>query len=126
MGVSYELSRREGRIGGPEKPLSELGRCGYQKFWEARVANAIIGMRNKASMTVEEVSRHCWMAVDDVIIALKEMDLLEPRKKGAALLISKKRVREWAVMNKVDLVPPVDTECFFEEWMPIIADETDS
>ena len=126
MGVSYELSRREARIGGPEKPLSELGRRGYIKFWKARVASAILGMRNKSSMTVEEVSQHCWMSVDDVITALKEMELLEPRKKGAALLISKSRVREWAAANNVDLVPPMDVDCFLEEWMPVLADETDS
>ena len=125
MAVSYELSRREGRIGGPEKPLSELGRRGYVKFWEARVASAILSMRNKTSMTVEEVSQHCWMSVDDVITALKEMGLLEPRKKGAALLISKSRVTEWAAVNNVDLVPPVDVGCFVEEWMPLIVEETD-
>ena len=117
MGVSYELSKRENRIGGPEKPLSELGRKGYLKFWEARVASAILGIRNKSSMTPEEVARQCWMLVDDVIVALKEMGMLEARKKGAGFLIAKDRARNWAQVNNINLNPPVDESCFVEEWM---------
>ena len=43
MGISYELSRREGRYGGPEKPLSELGKRGYRQFWMGRVAREVLG-----------------------------------------------------------------------------------
>ncbi|KAL8946521.1 MAG: hypothetical protein Q9222_007099, partial [Ikaeria aurantiellina] len=38
IALSYELSRLvDRRIGGPERPLSALGRIGYLKFWGARV-----------------------------------------------------------------------------------------
>ncbi|MCJ1253981.1 hypothetical protein MMC24_001795 [Lignoscripta atroalba] len=120
MGVSYELSKREGRIGGPEKPLSELGRRGYLRFWEARVARAILGMKAKSSMTVAEVAQGCWMLVDDVVVVLKEMEVLAVRTKGdGSVVVSKARVREWAEANDVDLTPPVDEECFVvDEWLP--------
>ena len=122
MGVSYELSKRENRIGGPEKPLSELGRKGYLKFWEARVASAILGIRNKSTVTTEEVARQCWMLVDDVIVALKEMGMLETRKKGAGFLLAKDRARNWAQVNNINLHPPVDESCFVEEWMQTISE----
>ncbi|MCJ1387912.1 hypothetical protein MMC18_000755 [Xylographa bjoerkii] len=119
MGVSYELSKREGRIGGPEKPLSELGRKGYLKFWEARVASAVLFMRNKSTVTAEEIARHCWMLVEDVIMVLKEMGMLEARKKGAGYVLAKSKVRTWANADNADLLPPVDESCFVEEWMPV-------
>ncbi|KAI2624521.1 acyl-CoA N-acyltransferase [Xylaria nigripes] len=42
MGVSYEISRREGILGGPEKPISELGRKGYKRFWAGEVVRWIL------------------------------------------------------------------------------------
>jgi len=123
MGISYELSKRERNIGGPEKPLSELGKKGYLKFWEARVATAILGVRNKSTLTVQEIADLCWMVRDDVMVALKEMGLLEPRKRGAAMLISKSRVRQWASVSGVDLTPPVEEGCFLDDWVPEVRDD---
>ncbi|KAL8840577.1 MAG: hypothetical protein Q9170_001263 [Blastenia crenularia] len=118
MGISYELSRMEDRIGGPEKPLSELGRIGYLKFWEARVANAIIGMKNKSTVTVEEIAESCWMLAEDVVSTLKEMDVLgtEKRRDGS-LVISKAKVREWIIISRVNLTQPVDEEGFVEDFL---------
>ncbi|KAI1822587.1 acyl-CoA N-acyltransferase [Xylaria intraflava] len=49
MGVSYEISRREGILGGPEKPISELGRKGYKRFWAGEVARWILELDLPAS-----------------------------------------------------------------------------
>ena len=113
MGVSYELSRREGRIGGPEKPLSELGRRSYLKFWEARVAREVLKLRSKSSLDVEELAERCSMLVDDVVGTLKEMGVCEVRKVDG-VGISKSRIREWVERNKINLTPPVNEEGFLE------------
>ena len=119
MGASYELSKREGRIGGPEKPLSDMGRKGYIKFWEARVASTILEMKVKTTMTVEEIATRCWLLPEDAVAALKSMDVLEKSKKADNdLVVSKARVREWVAKYKVDLTSPVSAEAFIEEAMP--------
>lgn len=118
MGASYELSKREGRIGGPEKPLSELGRKGYIKFWEVRVANAILGMKIKSTMTVEELATRCWLLPEDAIAALKNMDVLEKSKKAdGGLLVSKTAVKEWVAKDRIDLTSPISAEGFIEDAM---------
>jgi hypothetical protein len=119
MGVSYELSKREGRIGGPEKPLSELGSKGYIKFWEARIANAILGMKVRSTMTVEELATRCWMLPEDAIVALKDMALLERSKKAdGGHSVSKARVKEWFAKSRIDLTSPISAEGFIEDAMP--------
>ena len=123
MGVSYELSRREGRIGGPEKPLSDLGRKGYLRFWEVRVARSILSMKNKSNATLGEIAESCWMLIDDVILALKEMEIVAVRKKGdRSAVVSKVKIREWASVKGVDMTPPIDEDCFVDEWIPEMPD----
>ena len=45
MGVSYAISRREKVLGGPEKPISELGRKGYKRFWAAEIARWLLDQK---------------------------------------------------------------------------------
>ncbi|KAL8768426.1 MAG: hypothetical protein Q9209_005332 [Squamulea sp. 1 TL-2023] len=119
MGISYELSKLEGCIGGPEKPLSELGRIGYLKFWQARVASAILDLKNKTTLSVEEIADACWMLPEDVITTLKEMDVLGTKKKmnDGSVVLNKARVREWLAESKVDLTAPVDEDGFVEDYL---------
>lgn len=56
MGVSYEISRREGILGGPEKPISELGRKGYKRFWAGEIARWLLGLEISSSSESESES----------------------------------------------------------------------
>ena len=116
MGVSYELSRREDRIGGPEKPLSELGRKGYMQFWQARVARTVLGLKANNTLSVGDVAERCWMLPEDVVAALKEMAVLGARKRAdGSAVVSKARVREWVGRNRVDASRAVSVErCLWE------------
>ncbi|KAL8967639.1 MAG: hypothetical protein Q9183_002822 [Haloplaca sp. 2 TL-2023] len=118
MGISYELSRMGNRVGGPEKPLSELGRIGYLKFWEARVANAVLGMKKKSRSSVQEIADACWMLPEDVMATLKEMDILETKKrKDGSVVINKARVQDWVRTTRLDLTPPVKLDGFADDYL---------
>ncbi|OKL60547.1 hypothetical protein UA08_04346 [Talaromyces atroroseus] len=105
MGVSYKLSAWEwdpGLIGGPERPLSELGLRSYTRFWEERLARHFLlgppkGEQGKVvqqkqatmkaaarktpareRMTVQEIGLATGMLTEDVITALKSMGIVEP------------------------------------------------
>jgi hypothetical protein len=106
MSVSYKLSAwewEEGIIGGPEKPLSEMGRRSYLRFWAERVARFMLGQSadaegervfergrrkrsgpRKEDMTVKEIGERTGMLAEDVVAALGEMGICElmlPKKK---------------------------------------------
>ena len=119
MGVSYELSRRENRIGGPEKPLSELGRKGYMRFWEARVARTILELKSKRTLSVGEIAEVCWVLPEDVVATLKDMGLLAASKRAdGAAIMNKAKLREFISKRALDLTPPVSEEGFLDEWVP--------
>ena len=110
MGVSYKLSGWEspgGYIGGPEKPLSDLGQKSYNRFWAERIARYLLcGTRpgnktegkteldqpkpssaskhsrknqTRESMTVEEIGQATGMLTEDVITAVKYMGIIAPQ-----------------------------------------------
>ncbi|KAJ5103725.1 hypothetical protein N7532_004254 [Penicillium argentinense] len=115
MGVSYKLSGWEspgGYIGGPEKPLSDLGQKSYNRFWAERIARYLLcgqRPRNKVEpspqkpsskaarkrlprelMTVEDIGHATGMLTEDVITAVKFMGVLQsdstPKKRKLSRL----------------------------------------
>lgn len=110
MAVSYKLSGWEwegGIIGGPEKPLSAMGRKSYLRFWSERIARFMMGQsadadakrvfdsingrnsktvhQRKEEMTIKEIGDRTGMLGEDVVAALTEMGIckvmLSKRKK---------------------------------------------
>lgn len=116
IGASYVLGKREGRFGGPERPLSNLGCKGYVAYWCAEVARFVLQQPKQKTLAIKEISDQTWIMPDDVVVALKEMDVLEKRKTASgSIVVNKNRVRQWVKQNRVNLDPVVDVEAFVEE-----------
>lgn len=71
----YELSKREGVIGSPEKPLSILGARGYRSFWGATLVSTLNSFQGQ--MTIKDLSDQTGIHPDDVISTLTWLDLLK-------------------------------------------------
>lgn len=116
IAASYELGKREGRFGGPERPLSVLGRKGYIGFWCGEVARHLLRAGTKKTITIMELSDETWILQEDIAAALKEMDVVEPRKTASgSVVVNQRKVREWAEGHNVGSEPLVDLEAFVEE-----------
>lgn len=113
MGASYVLSKREGRLGGPEKPVSELGRKSYERFWAGMIARAIMGMGGKKVITLQDLVDETYINHEDMIPTLRAMGILDMKKRGsAAAVINRERVKLWMDANKVAWDPPIDRDAF--------------
>ncbi|KAI9757578.1 MAG: Histone acetyltransferase [Chaenotheca gracillima] len=78
IAFSYELSRREGKLGSPEKPLSDLGLLGYRAYWQETVVDIL--MDGRGEVNVEEIGAHSAMTTNDVLHTLQNLNMLRYSK----------------------------------------------
>jgi hypothetical protein len=124
MGVSYEISRREEILGGPEKPISDLGKKGYRRFWGAEIARWLLEVKEtdkkkgKGLVDVEQISKDTWIHGEDCLTVLREMGVVEKASKGKGTVervrVDKAAVRAWVEKERLNLARIVDPEGFVE------------
>ncbi|KAI9863532.1 MAG: hypothetical protein M1824_000212 [Vezdaea acicularis] len=106
MGVSYEIT------------LSDLGRRGYLAYWSSAIAQSILAAPVRRTITIKDISNDTYIMYDDVMAALKEMDVFAPRKRADGVVVDKIKVRNWVSKSKMNLKSMVDPEAFVEGWVP--------
>ncbi|CAO1620086.1 unnamed protein product [Sympodiomycopsis kandeliae] len=72
--MSYLLSKKEGQLGSPEKPLSDLGLLSYRNYWTLAVFNFLRTAPDQ--VTIEDICSATAMTPDDVYYVLKEQDMI--------------------------------------------------
>lgn len=87
MGASYEISRREGVLGGPEKPISDLGLKGYKRYWAGEIGRWLLGLpeageAGEVVVDVKDVSRATFIAPEDCLQVLREMGVVDDAGEG--------------------------------------------
>lgn len=74
ISLSYEIAKRQFKVGGPERPLSDLGRLAFHAYWRDAILETL-KEHSREIQSVENLSTLTAIQSDDVIIALKELGL---------------------------------------------------
>jgi len=140
IAFSYALSRKEGKVGAPEKPLSDLGHVSYRSYWSSTLVHyirSLVSTNNIASTTpnggrpitpnnstnviravsIMELSKATSIMADDVIATLQYLGLIRCIN-GTYIL--------WASMDVLDRLaerypvktPVVNTDAL--HWAPYV------
>lgn len=75
MEFSYLLSKKEQRLGSPEKPLSGLGALGYKNYWTLSIMRYLRTALDNP--TLEDISSATSLTVEDVYNTLCAQDLID-------------------------------------------------
>ncbi|RHZ79623.1 hypothetical protein Glove_143g56 [Diversispora epigaea] len=89
IAFSYELSKKEGKVGSPEKPLSDLGWVSYRSYWSEVIVQILLEARNNSEeVTIEDISNRTSIKQDDVISTLNYLNALKPYKGQTIICLS--------------------------------------
>ncbi|TIA93384.1 hypothetical protein E3P99_00200 [Wallemia hederae] len=77
---SYLLSRKEEKIGTPERPLSKLGFLSYKRYWTTAIYKALL--RTPEPHTLGQLSEATGMTIPDVTFTLRLNHLIHSVNTG--------------------------------------------
>jgi hypothetical protein len=77
------------------------------------ITRYILALPSRKTVTVQKICEDTYIVQDDITATLKDMGVLEHRKKGGAnVVINKARVREWAASQHISMESPIDPDSF--------------
>lgn len=92
IAFSYELSKREGVLGSPEKPLSDLGKLSYRSYWSYVLLKLLGGSRGMVS--IKELAQETSISNSDIITTLQSMNMVKYWKGQHVICVTSKTVDE--------------------------------
>ncbi|GAA6005603.1 hypothetical protein JCM11491_003697 [Sporobolomyces phaffii] len=83
---SYELSKKEQKLGSPEKPLSDLGLLSYRAYWAEIIVELLIN--TKEDITIDEIANRTAIVHADIMHTCQVLQLLKFHKGQHHLAVS--------------------------------------
>jgi histone acetyltransferase MYST1 len=91
IALSYELSKRDKKIGTPERPLSDMGRISYKSYWTDTILQLI---RERGNLSLKEITETTGIAPNDVMETLSSFNMVKYWKGQYIISIANNKVIE--------------------------------
>eukprot|EP00242_Pyramimonas_sp_CCMP2087_P014883 CAMPEP_0198207764 /NCGR_PEP_ID=MMETSP1445-20131203/11191_1 /TAXON_ID=36898 /ORGANISM="Pyramimonas sp., Strain CCMP2087" /LENGTH=462 /DNA_ID=CAMNT_0043880909 /DNA_START=74 /DNA_END=1462 /DNA_ORIENTATION=- len=92
ISLSYELSKKEGRVGTPERPLSDLGQVSYRGYWTRVLLDVLREFRG--SVSIKHISTITSIRHDDIVSTLQSLHLIKYWKGQYIISVTPKIIEE--------------------------------
>jgi len=104
---SYELSKKEEKVGSPEKPLSDLGLVSYRSYW-TRVLLSILKDHDSKEISVMDLTKLTSIKSEDIINTLQYLNVIKYFNGQYILVVAPETMQEMLrkVVKKGSIVNP--------------------
>lgn len=115
---SYLLSKVEGKVGSPEKPLSDLGLISYRSYWKSVVLDYLRRFQGK-ELSIKDLSQETAVSAYDIVSTLQSLGMLKYWKGKHLVLrnyVNTEAPESSSKVKKVRHDRALDPECL--RWKP--------
>lgn len=112
--IGYELTKRERRVGSPEKPLSDLGLLSYRSYWSSVLLTILRDFRG--TLSIKELSLKSAIKTEDIISTLQSLNLIRYWKGQHVICVTPKLIEEHLKQNPKRPTLEIDPACI--RWTP--------
>ncbi|KAG7360777.1 acyl-CoA N-acyltransferase [Nitzschia inconspicua] len=78
IAFSYELSKKEEKVGSPEKPMSDLGQQAYKPYWASTIVDFLLNQCPDAnSLSIMDISKKTSIMAEDIVFTLNQLSILK-------------------------------------------------
>ncbi|KAK3233508.1 hypothetical protein CYMTET_56194 [Cymbomonas tetramitiformis] len=112
IAFSYELSKKEHKVGTPERPLSDLGLLSYRSYWTRVLLNII--KKRRGNISIKDLSEMTAIKTDDIISTLQHLNLIQYQK-GQHVIYANPKIIEQQ-LKEVGSGAPIDASKLI--WTP--------
>jgi len=116
---SYELTKKEEKVGSPEKPMSDLGQQAYKPYWTSTIVDFLLNQSNETSLSIMEISKRTSIMAEDIIFTLNMLGLLKYIN-GVYFITAEQRMLDGLAKKHPVKEPCVDASKL--HWTPYITD----
>lgn len=129
---SYELTRREGTTGSPEKPLSDLGLLSYRSYWSETIVSVLMSDApylwndgeearrditddTRYTISIDQISKATGITPEDILHTLQAMEAIRYRRGQHIIVLSDKHINDFEKNRKKNRLK-VDSKAL--QWTP--------
>jgi len=95
ISLSYELSKREGKPGSPEKPLSDLGKISYRSYWTHVLLTLLSEQKAGDNHKIKELCEMTGVKAEDIISTLQSLNMIKAWKGQHVVYIKREIITDY-------------------------------
>ena len=114
IAFSYELSKREGKLGTPERPISDLGLVSYRSYWVYALLEIL--QKHRGSISIAELSEMTKFRTDDIVKTLQAFNLIRYFGGQHSIYVSPKTLETYYTNAKPNWI--IDAEQISPHYLP--------
>jgi len=114
ISLSYELSKREGKPGSPEKPLSDLGKISYRSYWTHVLLTLFSSQTGEENVQIKDISLMTGIKTEDIISTLQSLNMIRFWKGQHVVFVMQDFLKKYIAQKKK--IRLCDPKCL--TWIP--------